>query len=60
MQKIADCPFTGPKIFLAGPNVFVLKYYSPMNAHGKTFVYEFCVLFTRHKIPKRKLCHVYS
>ena len=21
-----------------------LKYYSPMNTHGKTFVYDFCVL----------------
>ena len=22
----------------------LLKYYSPMNTHGKTFVYNFCVL----------------
>ena len=38
----------------------LLKYYSPMNTQGKNFVYEFCVLFTRHKIHKRNFCLVYS
>ena len=45
----------------------LLKYYSPMNTHGKTVVCDFCVLwitplslFTRHKSCKRKFWHVYS
>ena len=40
--------------------VCVLKYCSPMNTQGKNFVYEICVLFTRHKIHKRNFCLVYS
>jgi hypothetical protein len=31
-----------------------------MNTQGKNFVYEFCVLFTRHIIYKRNFCLVYS
>ena len=47
----------------------LLKYYSPMNTHGKTLVCDFCVLwitllslfsFTRRKSSKRKFWHVYS
>ena len=38
-----------PTDFTFGPKSFdvmfeLLKYYSPMNTHGKTFVYDFCVL----------------
>ena len=31
-----------------------------MSTQGKNFVYEFCVLFTRHKIHKQNFCLVYS
>ena len=37
-----------------------VKYFSPKSTQGKNFVYEFCVLFTRHKIHKQNFCLVYS
>ena len=37
----------------------LIKYFSPMRTQDKNFVYEFCVLFTRHKIHKQNFCLVY-
>ena len=45
MPNLCVLECSAPSLFsLAFRTKVLLKYYSPMNTHGKTFVYEFCVL----------------
>ena len=45
MPNLCVLECSAPSLFsLAFGTKVLLKYYSPMNTHGKTFVYEFCVL----------------
>ena len=48
------------RIFIVCFSSEEIKYFSPMSTQGKDFVYEFCVLWIRHKIHARNFCLVYS